>query len=147
MEVDNLIIELTRRCNLKCDHCLRGAAQRVDIDPNTICKFLKKNNIQQIFYLSFTGGEPCLNIPAIKVITNFLVKQKISIVCFYMATNGTIFNLDMLEPFTKLYTLIEDVKDQFIIEISNDKYHTGKIDPRWNLIKTQFKYKNDKDKT
>ena len=144
MEIDNLIIELTRRCNLKCLHCLRGNQQKVDIDPNVVCKFLKKNNITQISTLTFTGGEPCLNIPAMKVITDCLVKNKITILCFYMATNGTIFNPDMIAVLSKLYMITED-KDNFLIQISNDRYHTKKIDPRWNIMNFEFKYKDKKD--
>lgn len=29
--VNYLAIEVTRRCNMKCNHCLRGDAQNLDI--------------------------------------------------------------------------------------------------------------------
>lgn len=29
--VSSLIIEITRRCNMACEHCLRGNAQNLDI--------------------------------------------------------------------------------------------------------------------
>lgn len=29
--LESLVVEITRRCNMKCPHCLRGNAQRVDI--------------------------------------------------------------------------------------------------------------------
>lgn len=32
---DEIAIELTRRCNLKCAHCFKGEAQDVDM-PNEI---------------------------------------------------------------------------------------------------------------
>jgi MoaA/NifB/PqqE/SkfB family radical SAM enzyme len=143
MEIDQLTIELTRRCNLKCAHCLRGAAQKVDIDPNIICKFLKKNQIDYITTLTFTGGEPCLNILAMKTIVNYIIKFDIQINMFYMATNGTIFNPDMLKPLSDIHSLIYyNDSDAFLIEISNDEYHTGKIDNRWNLLNIHYKYKN-----
>ena len=36
MHICNLIIEITRRCNLQCDHCLRGNAESIDLDITTI---------------------------------------------------------------------------------------------------------------
>lgn len=43
----NLVIEVTRKCNLSCDHCLRGCSQNMD---------MKKEYIEDtIFYLNCNG--------------------------------------------------------------------------------------------
>jgi len=60
MNIDNLIIEITRKCNFTCDHCLRGEAQNKDIDHKVIDALLD-NNIEYISNITFTGGEPSLN--------------------------------------------------------------------------------------
>ena len=28
---DNIMIEVTRRCNLRCEHCMRGEPQNIDM--------------------------------------------------------------------------------------------------------------------
>ena len=134
MQIDSLIIELTRKCNLKCEHCLRGRAQRKDIDPITVCKFLHRNKIDYINDLTFTGGEPCLNPYAMRVIANYLAKNKVQINMFYMATNGTVFDYSMIEPLTKIHSLCDP--EYFMIEISKDDYHDNhkNIHNVWNLI-------------
>ena len=60
LSIDNLIIEITRRCNMACAHCLRGDAQNIDIDPSYMLKLLRDNNIDYISMVTFTGGEPTL---------------------------------------------------------------------------------------
>jgi MoaA/NifB/PqqE/SkfB family radical SAM enzyme len=38
--VDSVVIEITRRCNMCCAHCLRGDAEAVDIQEKYIDAFL-----------------------------------------------------------------------------------------------------------
>lgn len=52
IEAADFAIEVTRRCNMCCDHCLRGMAQNLDI-------------IVLPDHVFFTGGEPFLNVKAI----------------------------------------------------------------------------------
>lgn len=41
LNVDELIIEATRFCNLDCAHCFRGEATTEYMDPNTICNIFE----------------------------------------------------------------------------------------------------------
>ena len=64
---NNVFIEVTRRCNMCCAHCLRGDAESIDIQEKYIDAFL--DNFEKGAYISsltFTGGEISLNIPAIR---------------------------------------------------------------------------------
>ena len=61
MTVDQLTLEVTRRCNMNCAHCLRGDAQCLDMSKEVVDKVLQ--DIDYISFLFFTGGEPSLNIP------------------------------------------------------------------------------------
>lgn len=62
----DVVIEVTRRCNMCCAHCLRGDAEAVDIQERYIDAFLDSfANAGYISSLTFTGGEISLNIPAI----------------------------------------------------------------------------------
>ena len=55
---DDLMLELTRKCNLECDHCLRGCTQDLSMDISLIDKILDET--ESINQISFTGGEPMI---------------------------------------------------------------------------------------
>lgn len=137
MNLYNLCIEVTRKCNLKCKHCLRGPAQNIDIDTNIIDKFFELNNVKATSLL-LTGGEPLLNMRGINEIAEILIRRKIVLYDFVMVTNGTIFDPAMLIPLSKFYNLVDD-KDYFWIYISKDEFHNKPIDNRWNLLKYDYK--------
>lgn len=85
----NVVIEITRRCNMCCAHCLRGDAEAVDIQEMYIDAFLDSfSNAGYISSLTFTGGEISLNIPAIRYTLNAVRERNISVGSFYMVTNG-----------------------------------------------------------
>lgn len=56
--VNYLAIEVTRRCNMKCEHCLRGDAQNLDISTAVLSGIAKHIHPASVI---FTGGEPSLN--------------------------------------------------------------------------------------
>ncbi len=53
LNIVNLSLEVTKRCNFKCRHCLRVEAREEDL--NVINKIFKRGVIVQ--NLEFTGGE------------------------------------------------------------------------------------------
>ena len=61
MHLYSLIIEVTRKCNLCCEHCLRGEAQNKVFNPEWLDTFIKNNNITHVSTITFTGGEPSLH--------------------------------------------------------------------------------------
>ena len=44
----NLMLEVTRRCNLQCEHCMRGEAQNIDMPTKILKKALTQ--FDEIFY-------------------------------------------------------------------------------------------------
>ena len=82
----NAIFEVTRRCNLSCEHCLRGDAQNLDMTKETVDKVL--DHIESIGCLTFSGGEPTLNIPIIRYIFSEIWRREIPLDSFYVVTNG-----------------------------------------------------------
>ena len=75
MELFNLIFEVTRRCNLCCEHCLRGEAQNMDMTKETVDKVLDR--VESISSLTLSGGEPTLNIPIIRYIFSEIRRMEI----------------------------------------------------------------------
>lgn len=55
---NGLTIELTRRCNMSCEHCLRGDAQNVTISEEIIDKIFE--DTENCLQLYVAGGEPLL---------------------------------------------------------------------------------------
>ena len=56
LNLNGLYLEVTRRCNMDCDHCMRGDAQNKDLDIQTLRPFFQ--TIETIETIGFTGGEP-----------------------------------------------------------------------------------------
>lgn len=79
-------IELTRRCNMTCEHCLRGDAQNLDLQPDILNTFLDR--ISGINCLTLTGGEPTLAVPQMKMVLDGLKKRNIPVENYYVVTNG-----------------------------------------------------------
>jgi hypothetical protein len=86
IEFHNLVIEVTRRCNMECGHCLRGEAQDKDLDIDALIQLL--NQIKHIGDITFTGGEPTLATSHIDRILSECKKREISVNNFYLATNA-----------------------------------------------------------
>ena len=124
MYVNELVIEITRRCNVQCLHCLRGPAQKVDIDNKTIDKLLE--GITQISCVTFTGGEPSLAVSKIKYFTKRVKELGIEVSSFYVITNGKVASVAMAHALMDLYAYCNpfDAED-FMggLTISQDQYH------------------------
>ena len=133
LNYDGIEIEVTRRCNLACSHCVRGEAQNIDISEEIIDKLFDQiNNCKSI---SLTGGEPLLVPDKIIYIINKIINKRIHITRFSFITNGTILNhntIKVLESLNDLYKYCcqlyyhlfgENTFPYISIGISKDVYH------------------------
>jgi Predicted Fe-S oxidoreductases len=128
-----LNIEVTRRCNMKCKHCLRGDAQDVDIDFRYIDNLLK--HFQSVQYLGITGGEPSMNPKAIAYILDTCKKYDIHVNRFDIVTNGseTSMSDEFIAVCKDLYDYQENDESSdhdHMLELSDDKYHNKKLHPQ-----------------
>ena len=122
IHVDSLIIEVTRRCNMQCEHCLRGDAQNLDVSHEVlefIAKTIKPGTV------TFSGGEPSLNVPAIEEYFRLAEKYGTMPSSFYVATNGATSDeqmknlaLTLLEAYPKM-----DEPDMCEVNVSVDMFH------------------------
>jgi len=144
--IDNLIIEVTRRCNLKCLHCLRGDAQDKDIDDKYIEGLFQK--LEYISFLTITGGEPSLVPDKIRTIIRLAKKYKVGIGNFYIATNGIKVPDRFLFAILRLWTYCDD-NEVTAVEISNDGYHNWrKVDDKilaFGFARMKFEQDGTKD--
>ena len=124
-------LEVTRKCNLKCAHCLRGDAQHLSMKKEVIDKILDSSaGIKEIF---FTGGEPFLEPDLIEYVVDQVIERDFE--CFDMAviTNGTIMNDNAIRCIKAMNKFAEwshkkygDIAECRII-ISNDHFHDLKL--------------------
>ena len=146
IKISQLAIEVTRRCNIRCSHCLRGEQENKNISLSYISDLL--DQVNSIGHIAFTGGEPSLNAIAISYTINECKKRNISINTFFITTNGINISDDFVDVCKNLYALCEDKKN-CDVQISNDYYHS--IEHNYddtklkNLPFYSKRYKNDGD--
>lgn len=121
IHVDNLVLEVTRKCNMQCAHCLRGKCQNMDMTKDIVDKTFE--NINSVGCITFSGGEPFLNIKIIKYILDVVKEKNISINSFYIVTNGKEFKDENIEVLNKWYEYI--ISQQF--DSSYELYQTDRI--------------------
>lgn len=98
--VNDLILEVTRRCNMCCDHCLRGDAQNLDISDEILETVAR--NIQPLTVV-FSGGEPSLNVAAIERYFALTEKYGTMPYSFYVITNGKANQEDLAIALLRAY--------------------------------------------
>lgn len=133
-----LNLEITRRCQLKCAHCLRGDAQDVDMSKEVIDSIL--DQCAGIFEVFFSGGEPTLNIDVMDYFLKEVQRRNIPLGKLGFITNGISipdalkdFLLHAYDYITTCRTSCEAFRTDATIAthyridigISADDYHTG----------------------
>lgn len=106
----SIILEVTEKCNLNCSYCSYGKHynhftprenQQLDIKKTTtfldyifqLKKTSLNRSLAQPLQIGFYGGEPLLNIPLIKGVTQYLRKRKdIPRTILTMTTNATLLD-------------------------------------------------------
>lgn len=97
----DLAIETTRRCNMKCEHCMRGESQNIDASKEIIDMILNNEEIKRIDHICFSGGEPTLNPNIIIYAIDKIIAENIDVLEIVMVTNGQIFNKDLVDAFNR----------------------------------------------
>ncbi len=124
---NHLVVEITRKCQLQCGHCLRGDAQNINIGNTIITTLLNKTS--DIEHLAFTGGEPTLNIEGMKFFLDTMIKNDIHLSKLTIVTNGVLLSEQFIELLKGYYDWIKKsnspYKKYIHLEVSDDKYHQG----------------------
>lgn len=124
---NDLSIEITRRCNLSCQHCMRGEAENLDMSNEVIDQLLDRTT--EIGYLGFTGGEPLLNLDGIEYFLNKMKQNNIPLKKLEIVTNGTILSERFANILKDFYRWIDQHSDGnnykvwIRLGVSRDDYH------------------------
>lgn len=129
---NQLTIEVTRRCNMACGHCLRGDAENVDLTGLDIDSIL--DQAEAVGRLIITGGEPTLNMGAIQHIANGIARRGIPLMRAQIITNALIYEERLVAIAKRLSEIIrltqihgygntEREPWRVSIGVSLDRYH------------------------
>jgi radical SAM protein with 4Fe4S-binding SPASM domain len=111
-------MELTRRCNLTCDHCFidGGEARENELPASETYRLLDEFADMGVWGVSFTGGEPTLH-PEFANFVNYAHKRRLLV---GIATNGMFLTEELLDSLPR---------DGVIVSVSLDQLHIdGKHD-------------------
>lgn len=138
-----LTLEITRECNLKCEHCMRGDAQNVTMSKEMIEKILSQ--VGMVEHLSFTGGEPFLKPDLIEYVVDYIIQNNLNIMSLGTVTNGAVPEENMLRCIQAFNRFSEWVYKKYhhadnIITLSNDIYHGTNAE---ELVEKYKPYSND----
>lgn len=128
---ESLTFEITRKCQLRCDHCFRGEAQNVDISNEILQSLLSQT--YHIETVEFIGGEPFLNLEGLKLFLTYLIEKNIRIDQVIIESNGFIKTSEICDILIDYYNYILQWNDEqdyikrkaIYLLISADRYHIG----------------------
>ena len=139
--VGELCIELTRRCNMQCPHCLRGCAQNIDINTSIIRKAL--SSFSSITSLVLTGGEPSLVPDLIKYTVDYVISHKIDLGGIYVVINGKVFSQKLVNSMRKAYNYAYE-KEMCGLCVSEDPFHSEIAYENYMRYSDEIFYRTDK---
>lgn len=140
-----LAVEVTRRCNMNCAHCLRGEAENCDIKEEYYDKLLHSTNA--IDEVVFTGGEPTLAIEHIRKFRKLCEKYEIPVYSFYIVTNGKEVSMEFLEELIKWYGYCMKCggePEMCGVALSKDNFHAKIPDENETLLRGLSFFREDK---
>jgi hypothetical protein len=120
-------IELTRRCNSRCAHCLRGKAQARDISLEHLETFFQKT--EMIECLTLTGGEVSLVPKLINATLDLAQKHNTKITHCGIVTNGLYVSDAFIEATRRWVN-----QGSFTLSISWDPYHKPVTQKNWDRL-------------
>lgn len=101
ISIEDFAIEVTRKCNMSCPHCLRGEAEDMDADMDLIPKLF--DGVSSIGTLIFTGGEPSLNTPFITKVVDYVLDNDIEVNGCFITTNGKVYSQKLVDSVRRLF--------------------------------------------
>lgn len=133
--IDNLNLMVTRNCNFRCQHCLRGESMDSDINDSVLRKVFKHGTV--IPLLQLNGGEVFSKPYLLGKINEIIQKNNIVIEAVSIVSNGTLYTpqierqLDILNYYIskcnlKYFNRMKPVNVS--VEISQDPYHAAELE-------------------
>lgn len=136
MNIYNLIIEITRRCNMTCAHCLRGDAENIDISDQVLHHIGRVFRNTHIADLCIGGGEPSLAVDRLRRLKHIFIWNYIDVGNLYCVTNTKNVPDEFLELIAEWFRICTD-NDISALTYSNDQFHDkpcySELEDRWMM--------------
>ncbi len=116
----NLTWEITRKCNLRCNHCLSSDLRdecETELNIDQCCKFIDELDRMNVFQINFGGGEPFLREDFFNIL--YYTHGKGITTC--VSTNGTMLDNAMAKKLAKMDLLYIQVSLDGATAETNDK--------------------------
>ena len=120
LKLNHLLLEVTRKCNMSCRHCMRGNAENVSLDYTVIDRIFQ--DTRYIGHLCLTGGEPSLEPYVIREILYRARRWDCRIGSFFCAANAKVYSPEFANTLTELYFYCTD-KDKCTLTVTTDQFH------------------------
>ena len=134
-----ITVDLTHRCNMKCAHCLRGKADKENLNLEKADHFFSQ--IAWTTLLHLTGGEPTLAIKELEGLVRILEKHQVVFNSVCIGTNAKIVPDAFLDVLKDLYLLsVPSEKEANRVFISIDPYHAPIPQENLNKLHRLKKY-------
>lgn len=121
LAVRDLCIEVTRRCNMNCAHCMRGDAMNQDLNPTLLNKLF--SHLASASTITPTGGEPSLNPNVLLQIRDAIIKHDVHVEGIYLVTNGKEITDEFLHNFLSLLMATDMEPEISGLALSQDMFH------------------------
>lgn len=124
LRAETLSIEVTRKCNMACIHCLRGGDEGKIIPWAYMERLLSQ--VSSIGSIVFTGGEPSLVPWRVEEAVGLIRRNKIDVHSFYVATNGKVISESLARSLLSLYAYVIEAgadKEYSALHVSLTPYH------------------------
>ena len=120
MRLCEVIVNITRRCDMACRMCIRGDPQNVDIDERIFPKLFEEAT--WIRRLCFTGGEPSMNLKALRQVVGLMEEGKCEVGSVFTIMNGKKFEEEFCTLFQRMVELCTD-NGMTEMVIGTSEYH------------------------
>lgn len=129
----NLNLMVTRNCNFKCKHCMRGDASNESISDEVLKKVFQPGTTIQ--HLQLNGGEVFSKPEILANIINTIIQNNVRIAILEIITNGTLFTPKieaLLDRFDHYLQFTNFITGQFVdagvvVRLSHDKWHSQEL--------------------
>lgn len=115
-ELGTVMVELTRRCNMKCSHCLRGPAQCRDMSDEVMDRLGELIQGRDISIVHLGGGENALVPHRVERLMNIIERSYVS--TFSLVTNGKRFTEEFMKVVARAST-----EYNLSLSVSSDNLH------------------------